>query len=199
MLTHLSDSARRVVCTLGLLLCTVGATPTWASAIYEFREPGTSAVIGTLEITSPPADLTTGWSTTDPSDLIALYLADSVFHLGTGNLLATATPTSVALLSLDGSTLDIGSLAFAFPTILPINQGDPTIDRFLSFVPGVPGGTDFIGLSVIRAFPGGSVVIEDSFSYGDFQAAAVPEPGTASLVLLGLAAAGRRIARRKRR
>ena len=81
-----------------------------------------------------------GWSTTDPSDLIALHLEDSLFGLGTGNLLSTAATVSAALLSLDGSNLDVGSLAISFLTIIPSDPLDPTIDQFLSFLFGVHAG-----------------------------------------------------------
>jgi len=190
----LSHCGRCVVCAVGLLLSTVFATPTWASVIYQFREAGTSGVIGTLEIATPPADATTGWSTTDPLDLIALHLENSLFGLGTGNLLSTAATVNAALLSLDGSNLDIGTLDIAF-LIVPSDPLDPTIDRFLSFVFGVLAGEDRIGLATITTFPDGSLAFEDSLRFGD---ASVPEPGMAALVVIGLAAAGRTL-RRKRR
>jgi len=201
MLTQLSHFARRVACAAGLLLCTVFATSSWASTIYELREEGTSAVIGTLEIATPPASATDFWSTTDPSDLVALYLNDSLFDLGTGNLLSTAAPTGVAVLSLDGLNLDIGSFAVVFPRILPIDPLDPAIDQSLSFLFGPPGVADFINLATIQTFPDGSVATEDAFRFGDWEVAStpVPEPGTATLVVIGLIAAAGRIARRKRR
>jgi len=191
----LSRSARYVVCAVGLLLSTVFATPAWAGVIYELREVGSSAVIGTLRIDSPPASKTTGWSTTDPSDLIALRLEDSLFHLGTGNLLSTATTVSANILSLDGSNLDVGSLSIIFPSIIPSDPLDPTIDQYLSFVFGVPAGEDFLNLATIQTFPGGGSAIDNLFRFGN---ASVPEPGTTALLLIGLAGAGR-FARRKRR
>ena len=197
-MTQLSQRARRVACAVGLLLSTVFATPTWASAIYEFREVGTSALIGTLEIATPPASATAGWDTIDASDLIALHLTDSLFGLGTGNLLSTAATVSAVVLSLDGLNLDVGGIAVSFPTIVPINPLDPAIDRFLSLVFDVSGGADFIGLATIKTSPSG-VVIEDQLLHGDWQeAASVPEPATAALMMIGLAAAVR-VARRNRR
>jgi hypothetical protein len=202
-MTQLSQPARCVARAVGLLLstvflCTVFATPSGAGVVYEFRETGTSAVIGTLEVAEPPASATSGWSIVDPSDLIALHLRDSLFDLGTGDLLSAAASVSAAVLSLDGSNLDVGSIALSFPTIIPSDPVDPMIDHHLSILFGVPGGEDFIGLATIRTFATG-VVIEDLFVFGDWQeASSVPEPGTAALVMLGLAAAGR-IARRKRR
>jgi len=188
----LSRCVRCVVCAVGILLSTVFAAPTWAS-IIEFREAGTSAVIGTLNVASPPATPNTGWSTTDPSDLLALYLEDSLFHLGTGNLLSTATPTGVFLLSFDGSSLDAGGFAIT----LLIDPSNPVaVEHFLSFVFTGSDGGDFIGLGTTTTFPDGSQT--EGPGVASLADASVPEPGTASLVLIGLAAAGR-IARRKRR
>jgi hypothetical protein len=191
---------RCVACAVGLLFCTLFATPTGAGVVYEYRELGSSTVLGTLEIDSPPASATSGWSTVDPSDLIGLSLADSVFGLGAGNLLSLAPPVSASLFSLDGSTLDVGSIAMTFPTIPPIGPADPSIDQFLSLLFGVAPGGDFIGASTVSTFPGGGgVVVSDVFSFGDWTVAAVaPEPGTASLLLIGLAAAGRLVRRRRR-
>jgi hypothetical protein len=194
----LSRWPRRVVCAVGLLFCTLFATPTWASIIYEYHEAGSSAVIGTLEIASPPASATIGWSTVDPTDFLTLYVDDSVFGLGANNQLSVAAAVGGSLLSLDGSNLDVGSIAITFPTIVPGDPLDPTIDQAMSIEFGLPPGSDFIGLSTISTFPNGSVVVADLFLFGDWTVAAVPEPSTAALVLIAVAAASR-AARRKRR
>lgn len=195
MLTQLNHFARCVACAVGLLLCPVFATQTWAGVIYELHEAGTSAVIGTLRIDSPPASRTTGWSTADPSDLLALHLDDSLFHLGTGDLLSTAAPTLFSLFSFDGSNLDAGGFELALPIIQADPSVDPAIHRFLSFAFAGSDGGDFIGLATLTTFPDGSVTADNMVLLAD---ATVPEPGTATLVVIGLAAAGR-IARRKRR
>lgn len=196
-MTDVSRRLQRVASAVGLV-CALFATPTWASVIYEYREVGSSAVIGTLEIASPPASATTGWSTIDSSDLIALSLDDSVFGLGTGNLLPIAATVDADILSLDGSKLDVGSLGLTFPTIVPGNPLDPTIDRAMSLAFDVPAGSDFVGLSTTFTFPNGGVLVSDLFLDGDWTIAAVPEPGTAALLAIAIAAAGGRAARRKR-
>lgn len=192
-MTQPSHPAGRIACVVGFLISAAFATPTWASVIYELHDAGTLAVIGTLKIATPPASGTTGWDSTDPADLIALHLDDSLFGLGTGNLLPGASVIG-AVLSLDGSTLDVGSIDISLPTILPGSPADPTVNNYLSILFGVPGGGDFISLARIKTFPDSSVAIENVFFSAD---ATVPEPATSALVMMGLAAAG--IARRKRR
>lgn len=189
---------RRGARAVGLLFCTLFATSSWASTIYEYHEMGSSAIIGTLEIASPPASASISWSTIDSSDLIALYLADSVFGLGSGNLLSSAATVGAAVLSLDGSNLDVGNIDISFQTIFPADQSDPTIDQFMSLQFGVPAGSDFIGLTTISTFPGGGVAIDDLFVFGDWTVGAVPETGSTVFVVIGLAVAGG-VARRRRR
>ena len=198
-MTSLSRWPQRVAYAIGVLFGTLLATPTWAGVIYEYREIGSSAVIGTLEIASPPASATSGWSTTDPSDLLTLYLEDSVFGLGTGNLLSGAT-VGAAVLSLDGSNLDVGSIDILFPLIVPGSASDPTLDQFMSLVFGVPSGSDFIGLSTISIFPDGRLQFADLFLFGDWTTgdiATVPEPS--SLLLLATGGLGLLAKLRRRR
>jgi hypothetical protein len=196
-MTDTKRTTQRVTCAVGLLFCTLFATSSWASVIYEYREIGSSDDIGTHEIDRPPASRVTGWSTTDPTDLIALRLADSVFGLGPGNLLPGVTFGGVAVLSLDGSNLDIGSVALSLPPIIPANPLDPTVDQFISLIFGVPPGEDFIGIATITTTPGLGATVVDLTRFGDWTAA-VPEPGIAGLVVFGLAAGGRAARRRRR-
>ena len=181
-------------CVLGIGLLTLSGTTSFASVIYEYRELGSTAVIGTLEIMSPPASTGSGWSTADLSDLVALFLDDSVFGLGTGDLLSAGGNLNVQISSLTGLTLDSGGMGITFPTIFPPEPDDATIDRSLTFTFDVPAGADFIGLSTVHTFPDGSVGIADLFLDGDW--AAVPEPSTFALLALGILAAARSAWRR---
>jgi PEP-CTERM motif len=178
-------------CALGIVFLALFHAPSYASVIYEYRELGSTAVIGTLEIMAPPASTGSGWSTADSSDVIALFLDDSLFGLGPDNLLLAGGTLSVVIESLDGSKLDGGGVGITFPTIFPPSPADPTIDRTLSFAFDVPAGGDFIGLATFLTFPDGSVIIGDLFLDGDWAAVAVPEPGTFALLGMGLLAAGR--------
>lgn len=184
-MTDLRRWPQPVACAVVLLFCMLCATPSWANVIYEYREGTSSAVIGTLEIASPPASATSIWETIVPSDVIALSLDDIVFGLGTGNLLSVAFAVDPSVpfgvFSFDGSNLDIGEIH-----IIPT---DPTIARFIALLFGVPAGEDVIGLAK-------DGVLTDHF--GDWTDAAVPEPGTFALVAIGLAAAGRATKRRRR-
>jgi hypothetical protein len=83
-------------------------------------------VIGTLEVASPPASASSGWSTATSSDVIELFLNNAVFGLGSANLLSifgTLGPPEIQ--SLNGTHLDSGSFGINFPTIFPVNPTDP--------------------------------------------------------------------------
>src|SRR5690349_8864708 len=69
----------------GLLLLQGGVDAS-AGVIYEYVDAGTGAVIGTLEVDTPPASATSGWTAVDESSLLALFLDDALFGLGAGNL-----------------------------------------------------------------------------------------------------------------
>ena len=157
-------------CALGVVFLALFDAASSASVIYEYRELGSTAVIGTLEIMAPPASTGSGWSTADSSDVIALFLDDGVFGLGPDNLLLAGGTLSVVISSLDGSKLDGGGMGITFPTIFPPSPADPTIDRALSFAFDVPAGGDFIALATFLTFPDGSVIIGDLFLDGDWAA-----------------------------
>ena len=145
--------------------------------IYEYRADGSPRVIGTLEVASPPAGTSIGWSTAVPSDLIALFLDDAVFGLGSANLLfvgGTLGPPEIV--SIDGTKLDRGGIGITFPTILPVGPTDPTIDQTLSILFGPSSGGDFIGVATRSTFPDGSIVIGDLFIDGNW-VAQIPRTG----------------------
>ena len=189
-------------CALGIVVLAISARVSSASVIYEYRESSSTAVIGTLEIAAPPASAGGPWSTVDLSDLVSLLLDDSVFGLGSGDLLSGGGVVNVAgISSADGTQLDAGGVGITFPTILPPNPFDPAIDRTLVLGFDAAAGLDVVQLATFLTFPDGSVVIGDLFVDGNWTAApiaAIPEPGTFTLLGIGLAAAGRSALRRRR-
>jgi hypothetical protein len=161
------------VAVFGLLA--VFNSASFAGVIYEYREDGSPTVIATMEVASS-------------SDLIALFLDDSVFGLGSANLLFVGgTFGPLEIFSLDGTKLDGGGFGAKFPTIFPVVPTDPTIDQTLSILFGPSSGGDFIGVTTRFTFPDGSIVIRDQLIAGNW-VAQVSEPGM--LMLLGMAVLG---------
>ena len=191
------------LCALSFLFFELSSIACFAGVIYEYREEGSVTVIGTIEIQSPPASASSGWSTTAESDLIALFLDNAVFGLGSGNVLSIGGTLGLSeISSFNGVRLDGGSIGITFPTIFPSNPSDPTIDRSLSIQFGVPQGGDFIGLATVETFPNGQVVVGDLFKFGDWVAqgtAVVPEPSTLTLLGVGLLGVGWMGYRKRRR
>ncbi len=78
-----------------------------ASLVYEFRQSGVPTVIATIEFDSPPASATSGWTSTEPGDLVSLFVDDALFGLGAGNVLDLFDDfLTYDVASLDGSELD---------------------------------------------------------------------------------------------
>ena len=155
----------------------------FAGVIYQYRQDGSPAVIGTLEVASPPASVSIGWSTSASSDLIALFLDNAVFGLGSANLLSVGGTLPPEIQSFDGTKLDGGGFGINFPTIFPVDPTDPTIHQSMSISLNPFSGGDFIRVATIYIFPDGQVAIADLFIDGNW-VAQVPEPGI--LVLLGI-------------
>ena len=155
----------------------------FAGVIYQYRQDGSPAVIGTLEVASPPASASIGWSTSASSDLIALFLDNAVFGLGSANLLSVGGTLPPEIQSFDGTKLDGGGFGINFPTIFPVDPTDPTIHQSMSISLNPFSGGDFIRVATIYIFPDGQVAIADLFIDGNW-VAQVPEPGI--LVLLGI-------------
>ena len=170
-----------------LLLATF-STASFAGVIYEYREEGSPTVMGTLEVASPPASASTGWSTATPSDLIALFLDNAVFGLGSANLLSIAgTLGPPEIQSLDGTLLDGGGFGINFPTIFPVDPTDPTIHQSLSISFNQSAGEDLISVATYFVFPNGQIVVADLFMNGNW-IVQVPEPATLLLVATAIAA-----------
>jgi hypothetical protein len=179
--------SRLILSAASFLLLAMFSVASFAGVIYEYREDGSPTVIGTLEVASPPASASIGWSTAAPSDLIALFLDNAVFGLGSANLLSVGgTLGPIEILSLDGRTLDGGGgFGIDFPTIFPVDPTDPTIDYTLAISFGPFSGEDFIGVAGLFTFPDGSMAISDLFMDGNW-VARVPEPGILMLLGIGL-------------
>jgi hypothetical protein len=151
-----------------------------AGVIYEFHEQESTRGIGTWEVAAPPASASSGWSTRDPSDLMALFLDNATFGLGSGNLLTAGGTLSFSdLQSLAGPTLDAGFLGIMFPTAT--GPGNTAIAKNLVIDVGVRGfgafaATDFIAVATYFTFPDGTVAIGDLFIFGDWVARGPKSP-----------------------
>jgi hypothetical protein len=179
---------------LAILLTVVPAYHASASVIYEFREVGSSTPTAFLEFASPPASDSTGWSTSDPADLLS-FTCDCLYPLG---VLPAGSTVTLSVSSPDGSRLDSGFFD-VFYTIPPVNPGDSLIEGVvnLSFDALLHGDT--VSASAQEFFPDGSFVIIDFFTVeGDWTLQRIPEPTTGALLAIGLVMVGNRIRRARR-
>jgi hypothetical protein len=179
------------------LLLAMFSGASFADVIYEYRESGSPTVIGTLKVASPPASASIGWSTATSSDLIALFLSNAVFGLGSANLLSiAATLGPPEIQSLDGAQLDGGGFGINFPTIFPVNPSDPTIHQSLSISFNPSSEEDLISVATLFIFPNGQIAVADLFMAGNW-AAQVSEPSTIMLLGIGFLGVLAVIRRRK--
>ena len=188
-----SHSLRTVV--LACLLSVIPLGHASASVIYEFREVGSSTPIASLEFASPPASDSTGWSTSDPADLLS-FTCYCLYPFGVLPVGATVT---LSVSSLDGSRLD-GGFFDVFYTIPPVNPGDSLIEGFasLSFDALLHGDT--VSASATEFFPDGSSLIIDFFSTnGDWTLQQIPEPAAGWLLGVGALIVGGRLRRAQTR
>ena len=178
--------SRLILGAASFLLLAMFSSAAFAGVIYEYREDGSTTVIGTLEVASPPASASIGWSTAASSDLIALFLDNAVFGLGSANLLSIAgTLGPPEIQSLDGTQLDSGGFGINFPTIPPVDPTDPTIDQSLSISFNPSSGEDRISVATFFIFPNGQIDVADLFMNGNW-VVQVPEPRTPMLVAAAL-------------
>lgn len=158
--------------------------PARADVIYEFREAGTSDVVGVMKLKSPPASATSGWGA-DRSDLVSLLLNDAVFGLGSGNLLLAVT-VGASIGSFDGSTIDNGIMTLDFQLTFPADPRVLSEKKDMSiFLSPLDGQDDFAMSTVIR-FRDGSTLIQDLFVNGDWRVQSVAAPNTLMLCAVGL-------------
>ena len=169
------------------LLLAMFSSAAFAGVIYEYRQNGSPTVIGRLELASPPASASSGWSTAATSDLIALFLDNAVFGLGSANLLSVGTTLPPEIQSFDGTKLDSGGFGINFPTIPPVDPADPTIHQSLSISFNPFSGEDFISVVTFYIFPDGQIAIADLFVNGNW-VVQIPEPGILMLLGIGLLA-----------
>jgi hypothetical protein len=186
------------LCALSFIFFELSGSACFAGVLYEYRAAGSATVIGTIAIQAPPASASSSWSTADASDLLALFLDNAVFGLGSGSVLSLGGTVGFSgMSSLHGARLDGGGIGITFPTIVPSDPRDPTIDQSLSIQFAVPQGGDFIGLATVTTFPNGDVVVGDLFLFGDW--VAVPEPNPVTLLGVSLFGVGWMGYRKRRR
>ncbi len=156
-----------------------------ANVIYEFRETGTTNVVGVMQFSAPPASATHGWSTTGQSDLLVLLLSDARFGLGSGNQLLAGT-VSASADSLDGSTLDSGGVRIDFTFVFSTNPLVLSEDKSLSisFMPFVD--QDLISIANRITLADGTVLISDLFVDGNWRVQSVAAPNVLMLFAVGL-------------
>lgn len=149
----------------------------FAGLTYTFRDSGTSNQVASIEVNSPPADSSEGWSSVDIADLLALIVEGEVLY-GPGSPSGLSGPGIFDLTSTSGNTIDGGQIALNFLPILPGDPlTDPVITRSLSMTFDSAVGGDFLAVSTTLEFPDGRKLVGDLFVEGD-AVLAISEPTT---------------------
>jgi hypothetical protein len=185
------------VIVLSASILSLAAMSGHASVMYDFRENTAQVALAKLVVASPPAAATVPWSTTNVSDLLALYL-NGGYGVGSGNLLADSLISGVSVnLISSGSELTGGTLSFQYGPVVPNDPSGPTVLTNVSMIFHPQSGLDEFTASTLYTFPGGIQLIADAWSVGD-SLVAVPEPESKGIVLFGALLVGYAAQHRRR-
>ena len=184
------QSVRNFKYALALVICgPLFADRANADVIYQF-EALSGDVLGTMTFAEPPSSSTAGWTSTDSSDLLSLFLDDATFGMGSGNILDLFS----SFLSFDVASFTGAELDFTLGGIQDDTPGGAAggVSDFIQLAFGTGPNIDIVESFFNAAFVVGNWVVVDTGP-----PAPVPEPGT--LALLGLSLFGMGLARRSKK